>query len=98
MGGGDKWKYTDLITTLRGAFHHPVLSNFDAYGDLSLGLRHLSTSFSGPSGSTYNSLGGESSANEAAVNLFVGGRYYFTPNIGAFAELQPDLPVSGPGG
>ena len=24
LGGGDKWKYTDLIMTLRGGFHYPV--------------------------------------------------------------------------
>ncbi len=90
LGGGDKWKYTDLIVTLRGAFHYPVLPSFDAYGGLSLGLRHLGTSFSGPSGSIYNSIGGEASVNEAALNLFVGGRYFFTPSIGAFAELGYD--------
>ena len=90
LGGGDKWKYTDLVVTLRGAFHYPVLPNLDAYGGLSLGVRHLGTSFSGPSGSFYNSLGIDSSVNEAATNLFVGGRYYFTSNIGAFAELGYD--------
>ena len=90
LGGGDKWKYTDLMLTLRGAFHYPVLPNFDAYGGLSLGLRHLGTSFSGPSGTSYNSIGSEASINEAALNLFVGGRYFFTPSIGAFAELGYD--------
>ena len=90
LGGGDKWKYTDLIVTLRGAFHYPVLPKFDAYGGLSLGLRHLGVSFSGPSGSFYNSLGSQASANEAAMNLFVGGRYFFTSGIGAFAELGYD--------
>ena len=90
LGGGDKWKYTDLVVTLRGAFHYPVLANLDAYGGLSLGVRHLGTSFSGPSGSFYNSIGADASVNEAAVNLFVGGRYYFTSNIGAFAELGYD--------
>lgn len=90
LGGGDKWKYTDLVVTLRGAFHYPVLTNLDAYGGLSLGVRHLGTSFTGPSGSFYNSLGIDTSVNEAAVNLFVGGRYYFTSNIGAFAELGYD--------
>ncbi len=90
FGGGDKWKYTDVMVTLRGAFHYPVLSNFDAYAGLSLGLRHSSSSFSGPSGSIYNSFGGEVSSNAATSGLFAGGRYYFTSNIGAFAELGYD--------
>lgn len=90
LGGGDKFTYTDVIVTLRGAFHYPVMPKFDAYGGLSLGVRRLGVSFSGPSGSIYNSLGGASSTTEAATNLFVGGRYYFTPNIGAFAELGYD--------
>ncbi|GAA4025387.1 hypothetical protein GCM10022409_06700 [Hymenobacter glaciei] len=90
MGGGDKWKYTDLVVTLRGAFHYPVLPNLDAYGGLSLGMRHLGTSFSGPSSSFYNAAGIDGSYNEASLNLFVGGRYYFTPSIGAFAELGYD--------
>lgn len=84
--GGDKWKYTDVIVTLRGAFHYPVLPQFDAYGGVGLGLRHAGVSFSG---NTYYGFA-TASANEAALGLFAGGRYYFTPSIGAFAELGYD--------
>ncbi|MBF9220247.1 porin family protein [Hymenobacter ruricola] len=85
-GGGDKWKYTDVIVTLRGAFHYPVSQQFDAYGGLGMGVRHAGVSFEGSSffGST------AVSGNEFALGLFVGGRYYFTPSIGAFAELGYD--------
>ena len=84
--GGDKWKYTDVNVTLRGAFHYPVLPQFDAYGGVGLGLRHAGVSFSG---NTYYGFD-TASANEVALGLFAGGRYYFTPSIGAFAELGYD--------
>jgi len=86
LGGGDKWKYTDLIVTLRGAFHYPVTPQFDAYGGLALGVRRAGVSFEG------NSFAGigSSSASELTTGLFVGGRYFFTPTIGAFAELGYD--------
>ena len=84
--GSDKWKYTDVIVTLRGAFHYPVLPQFDAYGGLGLGLRHAGVSFTGSGVYDF----GEASSNEVALGLFAGGRYYFTPSIGAFAELGYD--------
>lgn len=86
LGGGDKWKYTDVIVTLRGAFHYPVLPQFDAYGGVGLGLRHAGVSYSGNSMYDF----GTASANEFASGLFVGGRYFFTSNIGSFAELGYD--------
>ncbi|MBO2010803.1 outer membrane protein [Hymenobacter negativus] len=87
LGGGDKWKYTDIVVMLRGAFHYPVNEKFDAYGGLGLGVRHAGVSFSGSS--IYGSLG-SASATEFAAGLFVGGRYFFTESIGAFAELGYD--------
>ena len=87
FGGGDKMKFTDLIVTLRGTFHYPVAPAFDAYGGVGLGLRHAGVSFEG--NSFYGALAG-ASANEFAAGLFVGGRYFFTPAIGAFAELGYD--------
>ena len=88
FGGGDKWKYTDIIVTLRGAFHYPIAAvpPLDVYGGLGLGLRHAGVSYSG--NPLYNI--GAVSSNEAAVGLFAGARYYFTSSIGAFAELGYD--------
>jgi hypothetical protein len=86
LGGGDKWKYTDIIVTVRGAFHYPVTPQFDAYGGLGLGLRHAGVSFEG---SSFAGVG-SSSGNELTAGLFVGGRYFFTSSIGAFAELGYD--------
>ena len=89
-GGGDKFTYTDIILMVRGAFHYPVSAQFDAYAGLGLGIRSLRTSFSGPAGSIYNSIGATASVTDATSGVFVGGRYFFTSNIGAFAELGYD--------
>ena len=86
FGSGYRWKYTDIVVTLRGAFHYPVTDQFDAYGGLNLGLRHLGSSVEG-NGNSYIK---PDSYNELAGGLFVGGRYYFTDAIGAFAELGYD--------
>ena len=86
LGNGDEWKFTDLIVTLRGAFHYPVSPQLDAYGGLGLGLRHAGVSFTGNSNFDY----GVASATELASGLFVGGRYFFSDKIGAFAELGYD--------
>jgi opacity protein-like surface antigen len=87
LGGGDKWKYTDIIVMVRGAFHYPVAEKFDAYGGVGIGVRHAGVSFEG--NSIYNSLGTVSST-DVTSGLFVGGRYFFTDGIGAFAELGYD--------
>lgn len=86
LGGGDNWKYTDLIVTVRGAFHYAFTPQFDTYGGLGLGVRHAGVSFEG---SGVGGLG-SASANDFVANVFVGGRYFFTPSIGAFAELGYD--------
>ena len=82
---GYKDKYTDLIVMVRGAFHYPVTPQFDAYAGVGIGVRHLgySSNYSGPYAVDYGTTG-------ATSGLFAGGRYYFTPSIGAFAELGYD--------
>lgn len=86
LGGGDKYKFTDLIVTVRGAFHYPVTPQFDAYGGLALGVRHAGVSFEGSSQYAY----GASGASEFASGLFLGGRYFFSDKLGGFAELGYD--------
>ena len=86
FGGGNKWKYTDVIVMLRGAFHYPVTPEFDAYGGVGVGVRHAGVS------TTDNSpyALGAASSTEVASGLFVGGRYFFSPSLGAFAEVGYD--------
>lgn len=85
-GGGGKWKYSDIIVTLRGAFHYPVSEQLDAYGGVGLGVRHAGVDFEG------NSLFGNNvvSTNEFASGLFAGARYFFSDALGAFAEVGYD--------
>ena len=85
--GFGTYTYTDIIVTLRGAFHYPVSEQFDAYGGLGLGIRRAGVSYEGS-----NALFGATAvgATGAASGLFVGGRYFFSSAIGAFAELGYD--------
>lgn len=87
LGGGDKWKYTDIVVMVRGTFHYPVSDKFDAYGGLGIGVRHARSSFEG---SSFYSAIGSASGTDVTSGLFVGGRYFFTESIGAFAELGYD--------
>ncbi|QKG51390.1 hypothetical protein [Hymenobacter sp. BRD67] len=85
LGGGDKWHYSDVVLLARGAFHYPVSEKLDGYAGLGLGLRYLHTSYDGSlSGS------GSDGSGYGTMGVFVGGRYFFTPAIGAFAELGYD--------
>ena len=86
FGGGDRWRYTDLIVTARAAFHYPVAAAFDAYAGLGLGLRYTRVAVDG--GGLFGTV--PASGAELASGLFVGGRYFFTDTIGAFAELGYD--------
>jgi len=85
--GFGKYKYTDIIVTLRGAFHYPVSEQFDAYGGLGLGIRRAGVSYEGTNAAFGATAVG---ATSAASGLFVGGRYFFSSAIGAFAELGYD--------
>ena len=81
-GFGSDWKYNYTIIGVRGAYHFNVNNDrFDPYGGALLGYNIISVDY-GDSGIT---SGGAASA--AAFSVFLGGRYRFTDNIGAFAEL-----------
>jgi hypothetical protein len=86
LGSGDKWKYSDVLVLVRGAFHYPVAPQFDAYGGLGLGVRHAGVSFEGGGLAGL----GTASATDVTAGLFVGGRYFFSPRVGAFAEVGYD--------
>ena len=85
FGGGDKWHYADVLVAARGAFHYPVSPQLDAYGGLTLGVRYLRSSYNDGAGSS-------SSSGDAYLGsgIYLGARYFFTPAIGAFAELGYD--------
>ncbi|MFY0600421.1 MAG: outer membrane beta-barrel protein [Cyclobacteriaceae bacterium] len=81
-GFGD-WTYSYTIIGARGSYHHDLLGNkkIDTYGGLMLGYYIVSVDF----GNTGITTGGET--NSFAYAAYIGGRYAFTDNLGAFAEL-----------
>lgn len=85
LSGGERWKYTDVLLGIRGAFHYPVLPEFDAYAGLGVGLRYSRAAYEGST-----SAPGAGSGAKLAPGIFVGGRYYLLSNLGVFAELGYD--------
>lgn len=82
LGLGDKWRYHDVVVMARGSFHYAFVPKLDTYAGLGLGVRYLRSSLDDGTVSA--------SATDLASGLFLGARYYFTPGIGAFAELGYD--------
>lgn len=78
---------------VRGTYHYDLLQNgkVDTYAGVSLGARienYKDTYDSEFLGGPYNnSYGGA----RVEGGIFIGGRYYFTDTIGAFAEAGYDM-------
>ncbi|MCX7984055.1 MAG: hypothetical protein N3A63_04020 [Bacteroidetes bacterium] len=80
---GGKWKYTYTIIGARGQYHYDFLknSNIDTYGGIMIGYNIVSSSWEGPG------VGAGSSGSYLLYGGFIGGRYYFTPNLAGQLEL-----------
>jgi hypothetical protein len=80
----EKWTYT--VIGIRSAYHYNGLNvpHLDAYGGLMLSYNIVSYSFDGPS---YYSYYRGSYPSYLGFTLYLGGRYFFTDNLGAFLEL-----------
>lgn len=103
---GSKWTYDDTygdhysetwktsLFAVRGTWHPDFLvtDKYDVYVGLQLGFYHYGYTYtaSGPYVSQYNYNSNPSSGGLGYAG-FVGGRYYFTDNIGAFAEIGYDI-------
>lgn len=85
LGYGTKFKSSDLAISVRSAYHYPVTDAFDAYAGLGLGFRSISYEMEGSS-----SLVAVADYKGFYSGYFIGGRYFFTDKIGAFAELGYD--------
>lgn len=72
----------NVVITARGALHYPAAHNLDLYGGLGLGMRNISLD--------KKSVFYETSNTDFIGSAVIGGRYYFTNSIGAFAELGYD--------
>lgn len=74
--------YTNIIVGARGAYHLELVDGFDTYGGLLLAYNISSVELE-----PANPLFTPPSYSGLAYSAFVGGRYHFTDNLGAFAEL-----------
>lgn len=84
-GFTEKWGYT--IIGVRSAYHYNGLKSdkFDVYAGVMLSYNILNYSYKDNNGNNIN--GGGHYGSGAGFTLYLGGRYFFTPNIAAFAEL-----------
>ena len=81
---GGKWKYTYIIIGARGAYHYDFLhkDNIDTYGGIMIGYNIVSSSWEGTGSGLYGASG-----SYLLYGGFIGGRYYFMPNLAAQVEL-----------
>jgi hypothetical protein len=86
-GALGNYKFTALYFGGRGSYHFNELFNLnnekvDLYGGATLGYR----SFSWKDSFSSTSIG-DSYGSGVYLGIFVGGKYYFSDNVGGFAEL-----------
>jgi hypothetical protein len=77
------WKYSHFILGARGLLHYQFVDKLDTYAGLMLGYDVASSSAFGTSYGTTSTAAG----SDFSFSLFIGGRYYFTESIAAFAEI-----------
>lgn len=91
--GTYKQSWNTTFFALRGTWHPEMLigEKYDVYGALQIGYYNYHYKFTGTG--LYDDAGEYSSDldNSIGLGLVVGGRYFFTKNIGAFAELGYDI-------
>jgi hypothetical protein len=75
------YDHTNIIVAGRSSLHYPLVENLDTYFGLILGLRIVSEATYGKK-PPYSETG-----LRVGYNWFIGGRYYFTENLGLMAEL-----------
>ncbi|TGE11792.1 hypothetical protein [Hymenobacter elongatus] len=91
-GSQYKSTWTNIIVAARGTYHYNILANpkLDTYAGISLGVRIQKWN------DTYYDdkpelRGYATSTSYVTTGIFVGTRYFFTKNIGAFTELGYDM-------
>ena len=84
--GGESygWKYSYIILGARGSFHYQLVDKLDTYAGIMLGYNISSSKAFGDWG---YETGTASSYGGFIFSPYIGGRYYFTGNMAAFAEL-----------
>ena len=89
FGGGYGWKYTYILIGARGAYHLDLLhkDNIDTYGGILLGYNIVSSKATGVQSNIFGFGTASASASYMLIGVFIGGRYYFSPNLAAQVEL-----------
>lgn len=85
-GWGDTWgwKYSDFILGARGTFHYPLVEKLDTYTGIMLGFEIVSSKEIGTIDPLYNY---DATSGGVIWSWYAGGRYYFTDNFAAMAEI-----------
>lgn len=79
------WTYTTAIFMGRAAYHYSFSENLDSYAGLGIGFRTVTSKEYGtkPADGIYT---GDSGLKMAGT-VYVGAKYYFSPNFAGYAEL-----------
>ena len=77
FGFASKDHWTFLYPGVRGALHYQFIDKLDTYAGLMLAMRMYTWSYEGHS----------DSYSDFIIPFYIGGRYYFTDKMAAFAEL-----------
>lgn len=85
FGGTYGYKYNYTVIGARAAVHYPFVDKLDTYGGLMLGYNIVSFKETGDWNSGIQTSGAVGSS--VAFSVYVGGRYYFSDNFAAMAEL-----------
>ncbi len=67
----------------RGTFHYPLVDKLDTYAGLLLGYHIVNWTYTG----NWGGISQDNSSSAVYFSGFIGARYYFTNNIGAYLEL-----------
>ena len=84
------WRYTYTFAQVRGTYHPHFLQSdqLDAYAGLSVGMHFFNVKYDDADLDGFDTSSTGATAN---AGLFIGARYHFTENIGAFAELGTSM-------
>ena len=82
---GFKSEYSYILLGARGSYHFYNTDKIDAYAGAMLGYNIVSAKVTG--------LGAAASSSGLAYSGFVGGRYFFSEKLAAFAEIGYGISV-----
>lgn len=78
---GGYFKYSDIILGARGAVHYQFIDKLDTYGGLMLAYDIVSSKTTG------TAFDASASSSGFVLDIFVGGRYYFTDQVAGLVEI-----------